>query len=59
MSIYPLYVGIRSVSFKDNVVTIGTGAGCVYFYDIRNKNYLDLNRDPFPGLNMGKGWLVC
>ncbi|XP_025199342.1 DDB1- and CUL4-associated factor 12 [Melanaphis sacchari] len=33
--------GIRSLSFQDNVITIGTGVGVIMFYDIRAGKYLE------------------
>lgn len=49
--------GIRSVSFNDNTLTIGTGAGAVLFYDIRARKYLECNCGHACMLNAGKGWL--
>ncbi|KAM4583124.1 DDB1- and CUL4-associated factor 12 [Fundulus diaphanus] len=60
--------GIRSVSFYEHIVTVGTGQGSLLFYDIRAHRFLE---DPFnpsggyrkcPGdgilkLTTGKGWL--
>ncbi|XP_029341223.1 DDB1- and CUL4-associated factor 12-like [Acyrthosiphon pisum] len=34
-------VGIRSLSFQDNIITIGTGVGVIIFYDIRAAKYLE------------------
>ncbi|XP_060874015.1 DDB1- and CUL4-associated factor 12 homolog [Metopolophium dirhodum] len=33
--------GIRSLSFQDNIITIGTGVGFIIFYDIRAGKYLE------------------
>ncbi|XP_013378753.1 DDB1- and CUL4-associated factor 12 [Lingula anatina] len=49
--------GIRSVSFNESVVTIGTGAGAVLFYDLRTGKYLQCNCGHACMLNVGKGWL--
>jgi len=49
--------GIRSVSFNEDIVTFGTGAGAVYFFDLRANNYLDLNCGHQCALSIGKGWL--
>ncbi|XP_068598697.1 DDB1- and CUL4-associated factor 12 [Brachionichthys hirsutus] len=60
--------GIRSVSFYEHIVTVGTGQGSLLFYDIRAQRFLE---DPLklpggyrkcPGdgilkLATGKGWL--
>lgn len=61
--------GIRSVSFYEHIVTVGTGQGSLLFYDIRAQRFLEnpLNSGggyrKFPGdgilkLSTGKGWLV-
>ncbi|KAM8866910.1 LOW QUALITY PROTEIN: DDB1- and CUL4-associated factor 12 [Synchiropus picturatus] len=60
--------GIRSVSFYEHIVTVGTGQGSLLFYDIRAQRFLE---DPFhptvgyrkyPGdgtlkFTTGRGWL--
>ncbi|XP_078530842.1 DDB1- and CUL4-associated factor 12 [Lissotriton helveticus] len=60
--------GIRSVSFYEHIITVGTGQGSMLFYDIRAQRFLE---DPNvacygqklkPGggvlkLTTGKGWL--
>jgi len=50
-------LGVRSVSFKDSVVTIGTGHGSVFFYDLNSKQYLK-KYGRIHCLKSGKGWLV-
>lgn len=61
--------GIRSVSFYEHIVTVGTGQGSLLFYDIRAQRFLEnpLNlaggyrKCPGDGilkLTTGKGWLV-
>ena len=35
--------GIRSVSFRGDILTIGTGAGAILFYDLRATKYMHLN----------------
>eukprot|EP00102_Acyrthosiphon_pisum_P021763 XP_016658973.1 PREDICTED: DDB1- and CUL4-associated factor 12-like [Acyrthosiphon pisum] len=37
----PNRLGIWSLSFQDNVITIGTGVGVIMFYDIRAGKYLE------------------
>lgn len=61
--------GIRSVSFYEHIVTVGTGQGSVLFYDIRAQRFLD-GPSSTPGgyrnrtaegilkLATGRGWLV-
>ena len=50
--------GIRSVSFREDVLTIGTGGGSVHFYDLRASKYLELNCGHTCALTVGEGWLV-
>lgn len=61
--------GIRSVSFYEHIVTVGTGLGSLLFYDIRAQRFLEkpLNltggyrKCPGEGilkLTTGKGWVV-
>lgn len=61
--------GIRSVSFYEHIITVGTGHGSLLFYDIRAQRFLE---DPVGAscghkgrlgegilnLTTGKGWLV-
>lgn len=62
--------GIRSVSFYEHIVTVGTGLGSLLFYDIRAQRFLEkpLNltsgyrKCPGEGilrLTTGTGWVVC
>ena len=41
--------GIRSVSFKGNILTIGTGIGLMLFWDLRASKFLEstMNVDAF------------
>ncbi|KAK2872445.1 hypothetical protein QQF64_017942 [Cirrhinus molitorella] len=60
--------GIRSVSFYEHIVTVGTGQGSLLFYDIRAQRFLD-GPSSSPGgyrnrtaegilkLTTGRGWL--
>jgi len=61
--------GIRSVSFYEHIVTVGTGQGSLLFYDIRAQRFLEDPLNPAGGyrqrpgegtlkLTTGKGWLV-
>ena len=52
------FSGIRSVSFKEDVLTIGTGGGSVHFFDLRANKYLELNCGHTCALTVGEGWLV-
>jgi len=49
--------GIRSLSFKNDLLTFGTGHGTVYFYDIRADKYLELFCGAPVLLEAGPGWL--
>uniref|UniRef100_A0A3B3CY31 DDB1 and CUL4 associated factor 12 n=1 Tax=Oryzias melastigma TaxID=30732 RepID=A0A3B3CY31_ORYME len=60
--------GIRSVSFYEHIVTVGTGQGSLLFYDIRAQRFLEnpfssasvCRKCPTDGilkLSTGKGWL--
>jgi len=49
--------GIRSLSFKNDLLTFGTGQGSVYFYDIRADKYLELFCGAPVQLEAGMGWL--
>ena len=53
------YPGIRSVNFNNDILSIGTGNGAIYFYDLRGQKFLDLDCGHAMSLNAGKGWLVC
>ena len=52
--------GIRSVSFKGNILTIGTGGGLMQFWDLRAGKYLEstMNSNRAVALKASKGWTV-
>lgn len=61
--------GIRSVSFYEHIITVGTGQGSLLFYDIRAQRFLEEKLSACYGskpklagenlkLTTGKGWLV-
>lgn len=61
--------GIRSVSFYEHIITVGTGQGSLLFYDIRAQRFLEErlaacygSKPKLAGENLklttGKGWLV-
>lgn len=52
--------GIRSVSFKGNILTIGTGIGILLFWDLRAGKFLEstMNSNRAVTLKTCKGWLV-
>uniref|UniRef100_A0A8C5KZK9 DDB1- and CUL4-associated factor 12-like protein 2 n=2 Tax=Jaculus jaculus TaxID=51337 RepID=A0A8C5KZK9_JACJA len=60
--------GVRSLSFYQHIITVGTGHGSLLFYDIRAQKFLEekssASLDSFPGptgrklkLTCGRGWL--
>ncbi|XP_047003169.1 DDB1- and CUL4-associated factor 12 homolog [Schistocerca americana] len=51
--------GIRSASFQDNILTIGTGVGILMFYDLRAGKYLEsnINSSRTVVLKASKGWV--
>ncbi|KAI1240243.1 DDB1- and CUL4-associated factor 12, partial [Lamprotornis superbus] len=64
------YAGIRSVSFYEHIITVGTGQGSLLFYDIRAQRFLEekppracygqkqkLGGSEILKLTTGKGWL--
>lgn len=52
--------GIRSASFQDNILTVGTGLGMLMFYDIRAGKYLEssINSSRTVVLKASKGYVV-
>ena len=50
--------GIRSLSFNGDVLSIGTGAGSLFFFDLRGMEYLQMECGHPLSLNAGRGWLV-
>ena len=55
----PPEIGIRSLSFNKEILTIGTGNGNILFYDIRNSKYFNnkFNQDLI-ALKTSKGWIA-
>jgi len=51
--------GIRSVSFKGNILTIGTGIGLMLFWDLRASKFLEstMNSNRAVNLKASKGWV--
>lgn len=52
--------GIRSASFQDNMLTVGTGLGMLMFYDVRAGKYLEssINSSRTVVLKASKGYVV-
>uniref|UniRef100_A0A224ZBY2 WD repeat-containing protein 40A n=1 Tax=Rhipicephalus zambeziensis TaxID=60191 RepID=A0A224ZBY2_9ACAR len=50
--------GIRSLSFMDDLLTIGTGIGVLLFFDLRASKYLeDTDRARYSTLKANRGWV--
>jgi WD repeat-containing protein 40A len=55
--------GVRSLRFNCNLLSIGTGAGHIYFYDMRSRRYLNSTKQGRSGkpvalsLETSTGWL--
>lgn len=52
------FTGVRSLTFTDDILTIGTGVGVILFFDIRAGRYLESECGHACSLNVGSGWLV-
>lgn len=51
--------GVRSLEFNQQLLSIGTGAGHLYFYDMRTNEFLlDSNSSKPCVLTASQGWLV-
>lgn len=52
--------GIRSASFQENMLTVGTGLGMLMFYDVRAGKYLEssINASRTVVLKASKGYVV-
>ena len=53
-------IGVRSLHFRNNVLSIGTGIGTVLFYDVRAHKFLNKNNtcDNSLKLQTTGGWIV-
>lgn len=49
--------GIRSVDIFHHFVSIGGGFGRLYFYDLRNKSYVEMNSNGKVSLKTRNGWI--
>ena len=61
------FVGIRSLQFKQELISVGTGAGNIVFYDLRAARFLsmideseltDTRRENICCRYASNGWLV-
>ena len=50
--------GVRSVSFQEEIITIGTGVGQILFFDLKAGRYLESGCGHSCTLDLSKGWLV-
>ena len=51
--------GVRSLQFNEQLLSVGTGQGHLYFYDMRNRGFLLDNSSSYPCvLTASQGWLV-
>ena len=51
--------GVRSLAFNQQLLSIGTGAGHLYFYDMRAKDFIWSSSSSKPyALTASQGWLV-
>ena len=65
---YFLLSGVRSLQFNSDILTVGTGGGNVFFYDLRNGKYLSAinssssnacnDREHLCCLKTSPGWMV-
>lgn len=51
--------GVRSLQFNEQLLSIGTGQGHLYFYDLRSRGFLmEKTRSQPCVLTASQGWLV-
>ena len=51
--------GVRSLQFNEQLLSVGTGQGHLYFYDMRSKAFLLDSTNAHPCvLTASQGWLV-
>ena len=51
-------IGVRSLSFRDLLLTVGTGCGSLFFFDMRAYKFLRNAESTMICFKSGKGWLV-
>ena len=53
-------LGVRSLQFKNEIVSIGSGGGNIYFYDLRAAQYLpsQSKENELCTLQTSYGWVV-
>lgn len=54
------FSGVRSTSFKSDLLTIGSGVGVIMFYDLRAQRYLEsgINSSRTVTLRTSRGYIV-
>lgn len=52
------FIGVRSLSFRDLLLTVGTGCGSLFFFDMRAYKFLRNAESTMICFKSGKGWLV-
>lgn len=52
------FEGVRSVNFKNNILSIGTGQGTILFYDLRKLKFLNKENNEQLQLQTKGGWIV-
>ena len=60
-NLFYLDPGVRSVTFRGDILTIGTGTGAILFYDLRMSRYMHLNNDTSSSnivFRTDMGWVV-
>lgn len=50
--------GVRSLSFKGDILTIGTGVGRILFFDVAAGKYIETKAGAECSLKVSKGWLL-
>lgn len=51
-------IGVRSLNFRNNILSIGTGGGTVMFYDLRNLKFLRSEHEEKTKLQTKGGWIL-
>lgn len=59
ISSYDPGAGVRSLSFRNPLLTVGTGRGSLFFFDLRTGSFLEhSDTNEMICYRSGKGWLV-
>ncbi|KAI6657431.1 DDB1- and CUL4-associated factor 12 [Oopsacas minuta] len=49
--------GVRSIAYNEHILSIGTGRGNVYFFDLRAWRYLETDEGEHLALRTSEGWI--